>query len=287
MRLRAILFLASLALLFGLNPGAHDTLIRIVGLIVAVLLGILVLRGRHRVALRLRAPPGAEDRARGGIAPWRDRLAGAWHYLALILIVAGWILWAAGVRNGLGGLRLLVGTVAIAVAARLAAIVVLGMLDRYRTLAVVAKVGYMALVATFAVTVPRSQGSVLPRASLEGDIRDARCVAADAPDLLIETTGLRRDLQNGCQLVIDPTGTSYETDRGHLGAGPVDQARLRAPGYQIAMEEYYDDSNAAMFDQEAADGLTPATKEEISDDLPVVVPQGSVTVLLPGPTTLP
>jgi hypothetical protein len=57
--------LASLALLFGLNPGAHDTLIRIVGLIVAVLLGILVLRGRHRVALRLRAPPGAEDRARG------------------------------------------------------------------------------------------------------------------------------------------------------------------------------------------------------------------------------
>jgi small-conductance mechanosensitive channel len=122
--------MASLALLFGLNPGAYDTLIRIVGLIVAVLLGILVLRGRHRVALRLRAPPGAQDRARGGIAPWRDRLAGAWHYLALILIVAGWIVWAAGVRNGLGGLRLLVGTVAIAVAARLAAIVVLGMLDR-------------------------------------------------------------------------------------------------------------------------------------------------------------
>jgi small-conductance mechanosensitive channel len=122
--------LASLALLFGLNPGAYETLIRIVGLIVAVLLGILVLRGRHRVALRLRAPPGAGDLAYGRIVLWRDRLAGAWHYFALILIVAGWILWAAGVRNGLGGLRLLVGTVAIAVAARLVAIVVIGMLDR-------------------------------------------------------------------------------------------------------------------------------------------------------------
>jgi small-conductance mechanosensitive channel len=117
---------ASLALLFGLNPGAYDTLIRIVALIVAVLLGILVLRNRHKVALRLRAQPGA----RGGIAPWRDRLAGAWHYLALILIVAGWILWATGIRNGLGGLRLLVGTVAIAVTARLVAIVLFGMLDR-------------------------------------------------------------------------------------------------------------------------------------------------------------
>jgi small-conductance mechanosensitive channel len=116
---------ASMALLFGLNPSAYDTLIRIVALIVAVLLGILVLRGRHRVALRLRAQP-----ARVGIAPWRDRLAGVWHYLALILIVAGWILWAAGIHNGLGGLRLLAGTVAIAVAARLVAIVVFGMLDR-------------------------------------------------------------------------------------------------------------------------------------------------------------
>ena len=118
--------LASLALLFGLNPGAYETLIGIVALIVAVLLGVLVLRNRHRVALRLRAQPGAHR----GIAPWRDRLAGAWHYLALTLIVAGWILWATGIRNGLGGLRLLVGTVAIAVAARLVAIVVFGMLDR-------------------------------------------------------------------------------------------------------------------------------------------------------------
>jgi moderate conductance mechanosensitive channel len=118
--------LASMASLFGISQGAHDTLIRIVALVVAVLLGILVLRSRQTVALRLRT--GAD--AQGGVARSREWLAGVWHYLALIVIIAGWIVWAAGVRNGLGGLRLLIGTVAIAVAARLAAIVVLGMLDR-------------------------------------------------------------------------------------------------------------------------------------------------------------
>ena len=117
---------ASLAFLLGLSRGAYETLIRSVALIVAVLLGILVLRGRPSVARWLRAHPAAE----AGVARWRDWLAGAWHYLALIAIVAGWIVWAAGIRNGLGGLRLLVGTVAILVAARLLAIVVFGMLDR-------------------------------------------------------------------------------------------------------------------------------------------------------------
>lgn len=118
--------LASVVSLFGIRQGAYDTLIRIVALVVAVLLGILVLRSRRTVALRLRT--GAD--AQGGAARSREWLAGVWHYLALLVITAGWIVWAAGARNGLGGLRLLIGTVAIAVAARLAAIVVLGMLDR-------------------------------------------------------------------------------------------------------------------------------------------------------------
>jgi small-conductance mechanosensitive channel len=118
--------LASLALLLGLNQGAYDTLLRIVALVVAVLLGILVLCGRQTIALRLRSGPEAQ----GGAARWRDWLAGAWHYLALIAITASWIVWATGIRNGLGGLRLLIGTVAILVAARLVAIVALGMLDR-------------------------------------------------------------------------------------------------------------------------------------------------------------
>ena len=160
-------------------------------------------------------------------------------------------------------------------------------LDEYRSLATVAKVGFIAIIAGLAVTVPRHQGTALDLASLEGDIRGARCVSADTPDLLVDTSGLQQDLQDGCPLVIDPTGLSYETDRGDLAAGPVGSARLAAPGYQQAMEEYYDDSNAAMFDRESADGLSPATQEEISDSLPVVRAQGPVKVLLPGPTVLP
>jgi hypothetical protein len=219
----------------------------------------------------------------GAVVLVARRVPAARMWCALVVVEVGYLLTAPNFYTHYSGWM----APAAAIVVGTATAVLLGMFDRYRPLGMGAKVGYMALVATFAVTVPRTQGSVMPRASLDGDIRDAPCVAADAPDLLIETTGLRRDLQNGCQLVIDPTGTSYETDRGNLAAGPVAEARLRAPGYQIAMEEYYDDSNAAIFGQKVADGLTPATREEISDDLPVVVPQGSVTVLLPGPTTLP
>jgi len=153
--------------------------------------------------------------------------------------------------------------------------------ERWRPVVTRARVGAVAVVAAMALTVPRTQGTVIERTALETDIRDARCVSADDPELLIETSALARDLRDRCQLVVDPTGTSYETDRGRLAAGPVGKARLGAPGYQFAMEEWYDDSNAALFARPGADGLDPATREEIADELPVVVPQGSVTVLLP------
>jgi small-conductance mechanosensitive channel len=122
--------LAGLAMLFGLNEGAYETLDRAVGLIVAALLVLLVMRSRRAVAQRLRAGPKAAGEAAGEAGRWRDRLAGGWHYLAVLAIIAGWILWAAGIQNGLGGLRLLIGSVAILVAARLVAIVALGLVDR-------------------------------------------------------------------------------------------------------------------------------------------------------------
>jgi hypothetical protein len=211
------------------------------------------------------------------------RVPAARLWCALVVVEVGYVLVSPNFYTHYSGWL----APAAAIVLGTAAAVVLAMLERHRPLAMVAKLGYVGLVATFALAVPRHQGSVMPRASLEADLRSARCVAADAPDLLLETTGLRRDLQNGCQLVIDPTGTSYETDRGHLSSGPVAEARLHAPGYQAAMEEYFGDSDAALFDQPTADGLTPATSEEIDDALPVVVPTGSVTVMLPGPTTLP
>jgi moderate conductance mechanosensitive channel len=118
--------LAQIALLLGLDPRADDTLMRLVALIVALMLGGLVLRSRHAVGRHLRAPPHAV----GGVARWRNGLAAVWHYLAIAAIVAGWILWATGIRNGINGVRILIGTIVILVAARLAAVVLLGLLDR-------------------------------------------------------------------------------------------------------------------------------------------------------------
>lgn len=164
---------------------------------------------------------------------------------------------------------------------------VIDALERHRPLGIVAKAAWIGVVAALALGVPRHQGGVLEAASLEADLDGARCVAADAPDLLLVTTGLRRDIQNGCPLVLDPTGLSYETDRGRLAAGAVSVARRRAPGYQTAMEEYYDDSGAAMFTRVAADGLSASTQEEITDELSDVVKQGDVTVMRRGATTLP
>ena len=121
--------IAEIGLLLGLDPGAYRSLVRLVGLAVAGLLAVLVMRSRHAVAAYIRGSPQI-DPVQGGARRWRSWFAGAWHYLALVMITAGWIVWAAGARNGIGGLELLIGTVAVLVAARLIAILLLGLLDR-------------------------------------------------------------------------------------------------------------------------------------------------------------
>jgi small-conductance mechanosensitive channel len=118
--------LAQIALLLGLTPPVADTLMRLVALIVAVMAVILVLRGRHAVAVYIRSSGNGASGASG----WRSGLARMWHYLAIVAIAALWILWAAGMRHGLNGVRLLLATVAVLVMARLFAILMLGILDR-------------------------------------------------------------------------------------------------------------------------------------------------------------
>ena len=77
---------AGLALLFGLHPAVYATLIRVLGFVVAVLLGVMVLQLRASVASLLRAAP--EGRS---VPAWREWLAAVWHYLALLAIAVGWI----------------------------------------------------------------------------------------------------------------------------------------------------------------------------------------------------
>lgn len=162
-----------------------------------------------------------------------------------------------------------------------AASLIVGAADRRPFLGYAARLACLAVVVGMAaVTIPKREGRPLMIAALDHDIRAARCVAADAPVLLLETKALIRDLHAGCQVILDPTGTSYDVDRGRLLPGSVGRARRAAHEYQRAMLEYYLQADAALFARNSADGLTASTMAAISQHLSVVVQRGSVTVRL-------
>jgi alpha-1,2-mannosyltransferase len=126
----------------------------------------------------------------------------------------------------------------------------------------------------------RRQGDRLSLAPLEQDVSRARCVSSDTPALLVLTSALRRNIEAGCALVLDPTGTSYDTDRGRLIAGSVASSRQQAPAYQQAMLDWYTSGDAALFARHSANGLTAATEAAIELRLPVERQRGIVTVRL-------
>ena len=160
---------------------------------------------------------------------------------------------------------------------------IVGGLDGRPRLATTARGAAIALLVAIAgVTIPLRQGTTLERAALEADVRGARCVSADAASLLLETTALRTDLRDGCPLVLDPTGVSYDTDRGRLAPRSVVASRLAAIGYQSAMRRLYAGSGAALFIRVTSDGLTAATRDAILASLPRIERHGAVTDMLPA-----
>jgi small-conductance mechanosensitive channel len=118
---------ANVALLLGLHRAGYAALLRLVLLIVHLFVVVIILQCRRQVAEAIRAPAGRE----GAAARARNRLAALWHYLAIALVVALWVVWALNIRNGYSLLlQYFVGTVAVALIARLATIVVLSLIDR-------------------------------------------------------------------------------------------------------------------------------------------------------------
>ncbi len=117
-------------------------------------------------------------------------------------------------------------------------------------------------------------GTRFDAAGAEAALATARCVTSDSPVLLIETGALRRDLEAGCPLLLDPWGTSFDTDRG------MPRNRIAQPEYQRTMEAYYGGGDAALFMQIPDDALTPETMAAIRNRLPVTVQLGAVTMLL-------
>ena len=111
-------------------------------------------------------------------------------------------------------------------------------------------------------------------------IADARCPTSDNPTVLILTNTLQRVLDNGCPLLISPTGVSYDSDRNLHGK---DRARIRQVEFQAIMRDYFGGSDAAVFIRPAsALSLTEATWAPIRAHLPIERRIGDIRILLPA-----
>ena len=119
-----------------------------------------------------------------------------------------------------------------------------------------------------------------PATEVAAMIQTAHCPTGDSPSVLIFTGALRRILDDGCPLLVSPTGVSYDTDRNLVGKA---RQRLDQPEYQAAMQAYFGASDGAMFSRSAKNvGLTDATWAVIRAHLPVEFHVDRVMILLPA-----
>lgn len=90
-------------LLLGMPISVHNVLIRVLGLVLAGLLLVLILQNHATVANWLRSG-GTEGRLPGGVGrgmyQLRRRLADIWHVLAILYLVAVYLVWALNVAGG-------------------------------------------------------------------------------------------------------------------------------------------------------------------------------------------
>jgi alpha-1,2-mannosyltransferase len=125
-----------------------------------------------------------------------------------------------------------------------------------------------------------SPSNRFPAQAVADAIQDAHCPTGDSPSVLILTGALRRMLDDGCPLLVSPTGVSYDTDPDLRGK---DRTRTKQPEYQAVMQSYFGGADAAMFSRSNKNlGLSDATWAVIRAHLPVEVRRGQVMILLPA-----
>jgi alpha-1,2-mannosyltransferase len=115
--------------------------------------------------------------------------------------------------------------------------------------------GLVALAALSAHVVTQPEGRRVPDRSAEDALSGVRCVAADSAAALVTADVLTQDLRDGCRLVVDVTGLTYDQDPGDLGAGPTPRERRRDLEWQRTVAGYFDGSDAVVLDQWRSDGL--------------------------------
>ena len=118
---------ANVALLLGLHRAGYAALLRMVMLVVHLFVVVIILQCRRQVAEAIRAPADQVGLA----ARLRNRVASGWHYLAIVLDLALWAVWALNIRNGYSLLlQYFVGTIVVAVITRVAIMLTLSLIDR-------------------------------------------------------------------------------------------------------------------------------------------------------------
>jgi small-conductance mechanosensitive channel len=119
--------IADISLETGATRNTHDTLTKLVALVVHIMLLVMVFRSRQPTAEAIRGTPGEGHDSLG----LRGMLADSWLVVATFLIVAAWLLWSVGTENGFQHvLRVFGWSAAVIVGASLVSIFVLGAIDR-------------------------------------------------------------------------------------------------------------------------------------------------------------
>ena len=122
--------LAEIGLVFGMYQTAHDALLKLFALVVHAFAIAMVLQARGPVSARIRA--GGTGRP-GVWNTTRALIAETWHAVAILYLVALWVVWLIELRNGYQRLLyVFVVTGAVLATARLVAVLALGVLDRLR-----------------------------------------------------------------------------------------------------------------------------------------------------------
>lgn len=117
---------ANVALLLGLYRPGYFALLRLVMLTVHLLVVVVILQCRRPIAQFIQT-----DARDGIMAAIRNRLAHFWHYVAIAVVLGLWAVWALNIKNGYALLlQYVIGTIAVALIARLLSIIIVGTIDR-------------------------------------------------------------------------------------------------------------------------------------------------------------
>ena len=119
--------LSESAQLLDVSDELHSAIVRASVFLLGLIALALVVRRRAPIAAAIRAKEGAQE----SWATTRNRLADAWHYVAIAAIATVWLVWTIRLQESFSrSLQLIVISAGVLILARLLAIVALGLFDR-------------------------------------------------------------------------------------------------------------------------------------------------------------